>query len=108
MLANNLLADPTAPGRLRHIAVAIERSAFHPLEVPQLIDECFNQILATADVITDPFEQALFVMVQLPYLQPFDDVNKRVSRLAANMPLIKGNLCPLSFIDVPRSHAGGL
>ncbi len=103
MLANNLLADPTAPGRLRHIAVAIERSAFHPLEVPQLIDECFNQILATADVITDPFEQALFVMVQLPYLQPFDDVNKRVSRLAANMPLIKGNLCPLSFIDVPRT-----
>ena len=42
-------------------------------------------------------------MVHLPYLQPFDDVNKRVSRLGANIPFIKGNLCPLSFIDVPRS-----
>ena len=42
-------------------------------------------------------------MVQLPYLQPFDDVNKRVSRLAANIPFIKGNLSPLSFTDVPRS-----
>lgn len=103
MLANNLLADPTAPGRLRHMAVGIERSAFHPLEVPQLIDECLDQILATADAIADPFEQAFFVMVQLPYLQPFDDVNKRVSRLAANMPLIKGNLCPLSFTNVPRA-----
>ena len=41
-------------------------------------------------------------MVQLPYLQPFDDVNKRVSRLAANIPLIKANLSPLSFEDVPR------
>ena len=41
-------------------------------------------------------------MVQLPYLQPFDDVNKRVSRLAANIPLIKANLVPLSFKDVPR------
>jgi hypothetical protein len=41
-------------------------------------------------------------MVQLPYLQPFDDVNKRVSRLAANIPLIKRNLTPLSFADVPR------
>jgi hypothetical protein len=40
-------------------------------------------------------------MVQMPYLQPFDDVNKRVSRLAANIPLIKGNLAPLSFTDVP-------
>jgi hypothetical protein len=102
LLANNLLADPTAAGRLRYIAVGIERSVFHPLEVPQLIEESFDQILATAAAITDPFEQAFFVMVQLPYLQPFDDVNKRVSRLAANIPLIRGNLSPLSFADVPR------
>ena len=102
LLANNLLADPTAAGRLRYIPVAIERSSFHPLEVPQLIEECFDQLLATAGAIADPFEQALFVMVQLPYLQPFDDVNKRVSRLAANIPLIKRNLSPLSFADVPR------
>jgi Fic family protein len=102
LLANNLLADPAAAGRLRYVPVAIERSSFHPLEVPQLIEECFEQVLATAHAITDPFEQALFIMVQLPYLQPFDDVNKRVSRLAANIPLIRRNLCPLSFVDVPR------
>jgi len=101
LLANNLLADPEATGRLRQIAVGIEKSAFHPLEVPQLIEEYFDQILTTADAITDPFEQAFFVMVQLPYLQPFDDVNKRVSRLAANIPLIKSNLTPLSFTEVP-------
>ena len=102
LLANNLLADPDAVGRLRHIGVGIERSVFHPLEAPQLIEECFDQILATASAITDPFEQAFFVMVQLPYLQPFDHVNKRVSRLAANIPLIKGNLSPLSFEGVSR------
>ncbi len=102
LLANNLLADPAAAGRLRYIAVGIERSAFHPLELPQLIEESFNQILATAAAISDPFEQGFFVMVQLPYLQPFDDVNKRVSRLAANIPFIKRNLTPLSFADVPR------
>jgi len=102
LLANNLLADPDAAGRLRRIGVGIERSAFHPLEVQQLIEECFDQILATAVSITDPFEQAFFAMVQLPYLQPFDDVNKRVSRLSANIPLIKGNLSPLSFDGVPR------
>ncbi len=103
MLANNLLPDETAAGRLRHIAVGIEKSAFHPLEVPQLIEECFDQILATTGAIEDPFEQAFFFMVQLPYLQPFDDVNKRVSRIAANIPLIRRNLAPLSFTDVPRS-----
>lgn len=101
LLANNLLYDPNAVGRLRHIVVGIERSVFHPLEIPGLIEECFDQLLATAAAIEDPFEQAFFVMVQLPYLQPFDDVNKRVSRLAANIPMIKANLAPLSFTDVP-------
>ena len=103
MLANNLLPDETAAGRLRHIAVGIEQSVFHPLEMPQRIEECFDRMLATAAAIEDPFEQSFFFMVHLPYLQPFDDVNKRVSRLGANIPFIKGNLCPLSFIDVPRS-----
>jgi hypothetical protein len=102
ILAQNLLLDPSAPGRLRYMGVGIEKSTFHPLELPQLIEECFEQILATAEAIQDPFEQALFAMVQLPYLQPFDDVNKRVSRLAANIPFIRRNLSPLSFTDVPR------
>jgi Fic family protein len=41
-------------------------------------------------------------MVHLPYLQPFADINKRTSRLAANMPLFRANLCPLTFLDVPE------
>ncbi len=102
LLAGDLLADPEATGRLRHIGGGIEGSVFHPLEAPPLIEECFDQILAAASAIVDPFEQAFFAMVQLPYLQPFDGVNKRVSRLSANIPLIKANLSPLSFGDVSR------
>lgn len=42
-------------------------------------------------------------------LQPFDDVNRRVSRLAANIPLVRLNLCPLSFVDVPeRAYVDGV
>ena len=102
LLANNLLADPDAVGRLRRMQVNIGGSVFYPLGVPQLIEEYFDRILAIATAIDDPFEQAFFVMTQLPYLQPFDDVNKRVSRLSANIPLIKENLAPLSFEDVSR------
>src|SRR5260221_6761516 len=75
---------------------------FIPRAIPQLIEEMFELLLAKAAAITDPYEQAFFLMVQLPYLQPFEDVNKRTSRLAANIPLIKKNFCPLSFIDVPE------
>lgn len=102
LLANNLLPDPAAPGRLRSIAVGIEGSAFHPLENPHLIAENFDVILEKATAIKDPFEQAFFSLVQLPYLQPFEDVNKRVSRIAANIPLIRTNLVPLSFDGVPQ------
>ena len=101
-LADNLLADPWAQGRLRSFGVGIQNSVYHPLEVPQLIEECFDDILAKASLIEDPIEQAFFSIVQLPYLHPFDDVNKRVSRLAANIPLIRANFSPLSFEDVPR------
>ena len=77
--------------------------------MPQLVEECFNQLLNSVSVIEDPFEQAFFIMVHLPYLQPFDDVNKRVSRLAANIPFISYNLSPLSFIDVPeRAYVEGV
>jgi hypothetical protein len=103
LLSENLLPEPAAGGRLRTHAVGIGASVYHPPEVPSLIEECFDQILATATAISDPFEQAFFAMIHLPYLQPFEDVNKRVSRLAANIPLVRHNLGPLSFVDVPQS-----
>lgn len=102
LLSDNLLSDPMACGNLRSAPVGKQKSSYHPLEIPQLIREHFEQMLSIANAIEDAFEQAFFIMVQLPYLQPFLDVNKRVSRLAANIPLIRENLCPLSFIDVPQ------
>ena len=109
LLADNLLADPSAAGRLRKIEVAISGTVYQPLAIPQQLEERFDQLLAKAAEIEDPFEQAFFAMLHLPYLQPFEDVNKRVSRLAANIPFIKQNLAPLSFIDVPeRDYIDGL
>jgi hypothetical protein len=109
LLSDNLLTDSRACGRLRSIAVAIGGTVYHPLEVPQRIDENFRRILDIASAIDDPLEQSFFAMVHLAYLQPFEDVNKRVSRLAANIPLIKHNLSPLSFVDVPeRAYIEGI
>jgi Fic family protein len=76
LLSDHLLADQGACGRLRTKPVGVTGTLFHPLGVPQMIEECFDVLLEKAESITDPFEQAFFVMVQLPYLQPFVDVNK--------------------------------
>jgi hypothetical protein len=108
LLSENLLADNTESGRLRQRIVEVSGTVFHPLGIPQQIDAWFQMILDKAAAIDDPFEQAFFIMVHIPYLQPFVDVNKRVSRLGANIPLIRHNLCPLSFIDVPeRAYVDG-
>ncbi|HLP08994.1 MAG TPA: Fic family protein [Opitutaceae bacterium] len=101
LLGQNIIRDDLI-GRLRDEAVGIAGSVFQPLDGPPLIEEQFRVLLAKAEAIADPFEQAFFAMVHLPYLQPFADANKRVSRLAANLPLLRHNLCPLSFVDMPQ------
>ena len=108
VLSQDLMRDPQASGRLRRRSVEISGTVFHPAALPQVIEDGFEQLLNKAAAIPDPFEQAFFLMVQLPYLQPFEDVNKRVSRIGANISLFKNNLCPLSFVDVPeRAYVEG-
>lgn len=101
LLADNLLEESHNAGRLRTTSVAIGGTTYLPTAIPRLIEELFTLLLEKAATIRDPFEQSFFLMAQLPYLQPFVDVNKRTSRLAANIPLIKSNLVPLSFVDIP-------
>lgn len=109
LLSNELLLDPKACGRLRTAPVKIAQSVYYPIEVPQLVHDYFQLILEKGAAINNPFEQSFFLMVHLPYLQPFLDVNKRVSRLVGNIPFIRNNLTPLSFVDLPeKSYIEGL
>ena len=96
--------EPEVCGRLRNIDIGIYSSVFTPLNIPQQIELQFELIIEKVQQIENPIEQAFFLLVHIPYLQPFQDVNKRVSRLAANIPLNQHNLSPLSFIDVPHDR----
>ncbi|HPI39955.1 MAG TPA: Fic family protein [Pseudobdellovibrionaceae bacterium] len=102
LLSENLLGDPSASGRIRDIAVGVSGTNYIPLENPHTLKECFQLFIETLNLIEDPFEQSFFSLVQLSYMQAFQDVNKRTARLVANIPLIKKNLNPLSFMDVDQ------
>jgi len=102
-LSENLLPNPADEGRIRGHTVEISKSVFRPLSVPHQLDEALAILLNKASQIVDPFEQSFFMLVHVPYLQPFADINKRTSRLAANLPLFRANLCPLTFLDVPEA-----
>lgn len=101
-LSENLLPNPADEGRIRMHAVDIGKSVYRPLSRSQQLQNTLDVLLNKANQITDPFEQSFFMMVHVPYLQPFADINKRTSRLAANLPLFRANLCPLTFLDVPE------
>ncbi|MCY4150059.1 MAG: Fic family protein [Gammaproteobacteria bacterium] len=103
LLSQDLIANPEACGNIRKMEVDIGKSTYKPLGNPHALRELFELILMKAGKIENPFEQSFFLLVHLSYLQAFEDVNKRTSRLSCNIPFIKKNLCPLSFTDVPSS-----
>ena len=100
LLADGLLADPAMAGRLRAMAVGISHSSYTPLDDAVVIGEEFDILLHKAAEIDDPFEQSFFLLVHIPYLQAFVDINKRTSRVASNIPLLKADLAPMSFLTM--------
>jgi hypothetical protein len=101
LLSEGLIAIHDS-GRIRNYGVRIGGSTYIPFENPERLQTILNSVLSKGAAITNPYEQSLFLLVHLSYLQAFADVNKRTARLSANIPLIKNNLVPLSFSDVSR------
>lgn len=100
LLMQDLLPDSSALGSIRQTVVNISGTTYFPTQLPSLLEEMFEEILDKARQIKSPIEAAFFLWVNLAYLQPFEDGNKRTSRLAANIPLMLYNCSPLSFLDV--------
>ena len=103
LLADGLVV-PHYAGHVRKEGVRISSSTYQPLENPEHLTKRLENICIKAAAINDPFEQSLFLLAHIAYLQPFIDVNKRTSRLSANIPLIKHNHIPLSFNDVDKDY----
>lgn len=104
ILSNGLLTNPMRQGAMRATQVRIQGSAYIPPTIPMEVKRLFGLVLEKAAAIVDPYEQSLFLLVHLPYLQPFDDCNKRVARLAANIPLLRNGILPISWMDVNQSE----
>lgn len=106
VLMQDLLADTDELGAIRQKVVNISDTVYVPTQVPAILEEMLESIVAKARLIKNPVEAAFFLWVNLAYLQPFEDGNKRTSRLAANIPLMLYNCAPLSFLDVDvQDHA---
>ena len=99
LLMQDLLEDVHSLGEIRKKIVHISDTVYVPTQVPEVLDEMLRAMIDTAQRIKNPVEAAFFLWINIAYLQPFEDGNKRTSRLAANIPLMMYNCAPLSFID---------
>ncbi len=97
LLLQDLLADSDALGTIRQTVVNITDTVYVPTQVPSLLQEMLPMVVDKARLIKNPVEAAFFLWVNLAYLQPFEDGNKRCSRLAANIPLMLYNCAPCLF-----------
>jgi Fic family protein len=101
-LLSDGLVSPQYAGKVRDYGVRIGGSSYVPIENPRLLQTHLREICQKASLIKNPYEQSIFLLVHIAYLQAFVDVNKRTARLSANIPLINNNLVPLSFNDIEQ------
>lgn len=87
---------------VRNRVVEIWASTYTPLDNVFQLEEQFEIFLRKLVEIQNPFEQSLFVLIFVPYFQVFMDINKRTSRMSANLPLLKHNLPLISFLAVNK------
>lgn len=102
MVSAGLLGNTEDSGRIRRGIVFFDTSKYRPIDNSFILEEQFDLYCAKAAKIENPHEQALFTMAMIPYLQVFQDGNKRTSRLAMNLPLINAGLPPFSFTSMNK------
>ncbi len=73
---------------VRKRIVKISASNYEPLSNPHILRENADNILQIINKNNDPYIKALLALALIPYLQTFEDGNKRTGRMLANAILI--------------------
>lgn len=85
---------------LRTSSVGIVGTAYKPLDNQHQIYDAMQILVKTLSILEHPFERAFVAVLMISYIQPFEDGNKRTSRILANAILMSENYCPLSYRSV--------
>ncbi len=82
---------------LRQKLVRIVGTNYQPLSNMYQIKETLIRMIKKINRISDPFSQAFLSILFIAYTQPFEDGNKRTSRLIGNAMMLANDLCPMSL-----------
>ncbi|TSD00701.1 MAG: Uncharacterized protein Athens071425_590 [Parcubacteria group bacterium Athens0714_25] len=84
----------------RNHPVGITGTIYRPLPKRDDIDTAMKKLEKTLLEINNPFIEAFVVLVMIAYIQPFEDGNKRTSRIIANAILYASNKAMLSYRNI--------
>lgn len=82
-------------GVLRDKPVTIAGTDYVPLTGQMLLEAELGNLLKVAQRIENPFECAVYVHMNLAYLQCFSDCNKRTARLMQTAVMADNNIIPI-------------
>lgn len=88
---------------LRKKPVGVIGSKYQPLDNGYQISEAVETLSKSISKTLSPFTKALFALLGISYIQPFEDGNKRTARLMANAILMSYGLAPLSYRSVDEN-----
>lgn len=84
----------------RKKSVGVLGSKYQPLDNVHQITEAVDALARAVVGMATPYAKALTALLGISYIQPFEDGNKRASRLMANALLIAHGCAPLSYRSV--------
>lgn len=85
---------------IRQGIVGIIGTEYRPLDNVYQIQDALIQLISIINRIEFPLEKALIAVLMISYIQPFEDGNKRTSRILGNAILMAHNYCPLSYRSI--------
>ncbi|MFH1288118.1 MAG: Fic family protein [bacterium] len=85
---------------LRKTSVGIVGTKYMPLDNQHQIREAIEKACDAVNAENNVFVKAIILSILIAHIQPFEDGNKRTSRLIANAILFAYNICPLSYRKV--------
>ena len=88
---------------LRKKPVGVIGSIYRPLDNIYQITEAVEQLEKVISLVASPYSKAFLALLGIAYIQPFDDGNKRTSRLMANAILLAHGLAPLSYRSIDEN-----
>ncbi|KKU50523.1 MAG: hypothetical protein UX72_C0040G0006 [Parcubacteria group bacterium GW2011_GWA2_47_10] len=89
---------------LRSKPVGVTGSIYKPLDNVHQISEAVSELSSTVDRMHTSYAKALVALLGISYIQPFEDGNKRTSRLMANAILLAHSRAPLSYRSVDEDE----